>query len=297
MPNVRAVPTLRRRRLGGTLRQYRVDAGQSQDQAARAMGWPESKLSRIETANARMLAKDIAPLLKQYDVTDPDVVAALEALAKDAGKQGWWQGFGDVVGANYKDYLSLESDADKIHVYAPNLIPGLLQTGPYAREIIAATAITRTPEEVIALAEVRKTRQSILTNPTRPGGPLTYCAVIHEAVLHQTFAANGNAMLQQLQHLLDMADSPNITIQIMPLGATPHPGMLGLFEVVRFPQPWPTVVNLENIRGGYFVEGTDDVKVFETAFDRVLAAALAPEVSRETIKATMQKIMEERKDK
>ncbi|MGW6603532.1 helix-turn-helix domain-containing protein [Streptomyces sp. NPDC055036] len=297
MPNVRAVPTLRRRRLGGTLRQYRKDAGKSLDTAARAMDWPESKLSRIETANARMLPKDIAPLLQQYDVTDPEVVAALEALAKDAGKQGWWQGFGDVVGANYKDYLSLESDADKIHVYAPNLIPGLLQTGPYAREIIAATAITRTPEEVIALAEVRKTRQAILTNPTRAGGPLTYWAVIHEAVLHQGFASNGNLMIQQLQHLLDMADSPNITIQIMPLAATPHPGMLGLFEVVRFPQPWPTVVNLENIRGGYFVEGTDDVRVFETAFDRVVAAALAPEISRETIKATMQKIMEERKDK
>ncbi|MET8807900.1 DUF5753 domain-containing protein [Streptomyces sp. NPDC004546] len=104
-------------------------------------------------------------------------------------------------------------------------------------------------------------------------------------------------MTQQLQHLLDMADLPNVTIQIMPLAATPHPGMLGPFEVVRFPNPWPTVVNLENIRGGYFVEGTDDVKVFETAFDRVVAAALAPDLSRETIRTTMQKIMEERKEK
>jgi len=297
MPNVRAVPTLRRRRLGGALRQHRKNAGKSLDAAAKTMGWPESKLSRIETANARMLPKDIAPLLEQYGVTDPEIIAALEALARDAGKQGWWQGYGDVVGAGYKDYLSLESDADKTHIYAPDLIPGLLQTGPYAREIIAATAITRTPEEVVALAEVRKARQAILTTPTRPGGPLTFWAVIHEAVLHQTFASNGNLMIQQLQHLLDMADLPNITIQIMPLSATPHPGMLGLFEVVRFPYPWPTVVNLENLRGGYFVEGTDDVKVFETAFDRVVAAALPPEVSRETIKKTMQKIMEERKKK
>ena len=151
-----------------------------------------------------------------------------------------------------------------------------MQTDPYAREIITATAITRTPEEVVALAEVRKARQAILTNPTRPGGPLTFWAVIHEAALHQTFASNGNLMIQQLQHLLDMADLTNITIQIMPLSATPHPGMLGLLEVVRFPYPWPTVVNLENLRGGYFVEGTDDVKVFETAFDRVVAAARSP---------------------
>lgn len=95
-------------------------------------------------------------------------------------------------------------------------------------------------------------------------------------------------MREQLRHLLDMAGLPNITLQVMPLTATPHPGMLGLFQVVRFPQPWPTVVDLENIRGGYFIEGTDDVTVFETAFDRVVAAALSVDDSRETIKNIME---------
>ncbi|WP_234025217.1 DUF5753 domain-containing protein [Streptomyces sp. MspMP-M5] len=180
-----------------------------------------------------------------------------------------------------------EPPTESIHIYTPSLIPGLLQTGAYAREIIAATAITRTPEEVIALAEVRKMRQAILT---KPGGPLKLWAVIHESALHQRFASQPALMREQLRHLLDMTSLPNITIQVMPLVATPHPGMLGLFQVVRFPHPWPTVVDLENLRGGYFVEGTDDVKVFEDAFDRVVAAALPPEDSHETIK----QIMEER---
>ncbi|WKX74385.1 helix-turn-helix transcriptional regulator [Streptomyces sp. XD-27] len=286
MPNVRAVPTVRRRRLGDALRTYRTSAGMSQDSAGRAMGWDESKMSRIEGAKARMRPQDIAPLLKLYGVTDPDVVAKLEALAKDAGKQGWWHAYGDVVGLSYKDYLTLESDAESTHIYAPGLIPGLLQTGAYAREIIAATAMTHTPEEVVALAEIRKTRQAILT---KPGRPLKLWAVIHEAALHQRFASYPSLMREQLRHLLDMADLPNITIQIMPLAATPHPGMLGLFHVVRFPQPWPTVVNLENIRGGYFVEGTEDVKLFETAFDRVVAAALSVDDSRETIKNLLER--------
>jgi transcriptional regulator with XRE-family HTH domain len=286
MPNVRALPTLRRRRLGGTLRKYRNDAGLSLERVAQAMGWDNSKLSRIETAKSRILPQDIEPLLKLYEVTDPEVIKGLEGLAKDAGKQGWWQTYGDVVALAYKDHLTLESDAESIHIYTPGLIPGLLQTGAYAREIIAATALTRTPEEVIALAEVRKMRQAILTRPPRP---LKYWAVIHEAVLHQRFAAQPSLMREQLRHLLDMADLPNITIQIMPLSATPHPGVLGLFEVVRFPQPWPTVVNLENIRGSYFVEGTEDVKIFETAFDRVVAAALPVDDSRETIKTILER--------
>jgi transcriptional regulator with XRE-family HTH domain len=286
MPNVRALPTLRRRRLGGTLRTYRKNAGLSLDRVAQEMGWDNSKLSRIETAKSRIRPQDIEPLLKLYDVTDPEVVTALEGLAKDAGKQGWWQAYGDVVALSYKDFLTLESDAESVRVYSPNLIPGLLQTGAYAREIIAAIGTNRSPEEVIALAEVRKMRQAILT---KPHGPLKFWAVIHEAALHQRFAAQPSLMRDQLRHLLDMADLPNITIQIMPLNSTPHPGMLGLFEVVRFPQPWPTVVMVENIRGGHFVEGIEDVQLFETAFDRVVAAALPVDDSRAIIRNVLER--------
>ncbi|QKV93561.1 helix-turn-helix domain-containing protein [Streptomyces sp. NA02950] len=280
MPNVRAQPTLRRRRLGEALRTYRREAGMSLDRATEAMGWDESKLSRIENAKARMPPQYIGKLLKLYGVTDPEIVTALIDLARDAGKQGWWRAYGDVVGLSYKDYLTLESDAESTHIYASGLIPGLLQTGAYAREIIAALAMTHTTEEVMALAEVRKMRQAILT---RPDKPMKLWAVIHEAALHQRFVSYPSLMREQLRHLLDMADLPSITIQIMPLNSTPHPGMLGLFEVVRFPQPWPTVVNIENIQGGYFVEGAEDAKLFEMAFERIVAAALSVDDSRETI--------------
>ncbi|GAA2242010.1 helix-turn-helix transcriptional regulator [Streptomyces amakusaensis] len=255
--------------------------------AAMGAGWSESKISRIENAKARMPPGEVAKLLAVYGVEDAATVAALENLAKDAGKQGWWQTYGDVVALSYTDYLTLESDAESVHVYTPSLIPGLLQTGLYAREIIAATAITRSPAEVNALAEVRKTRQAILT--TRPDGPpLKLWAIIHEAALALRSASHPNLMRDQLRHLLDMADLPNVTIQVMDLHAGSHPGMLGLFEVVRFPTPWPTVVNLENLRGGYFVEGTDDVKVFEEAFEQVVAAALPVDDSRVRIKEIME---------
>lgn len=274
MPNVRAVPTLRRRRLGNTLKEYRLQAGLSGEAAASAMGWDESKISRIENAKARMPPADVPALLKAYDVEDDEIINALENLARDASKQGWWQTYGDVVALSYTDYLTLESDAESVHVYTPSLIPGLLQTAAYAREIIGATAITRTPAEVNALAEVRKARQAILT--TRPEGtPLKLWAIIHEAALDLRSASQPGLMRDQLRHLLDVAELPNVTIQVMDLHSTAHPGMLGLFEVVRFPTPWPTVVNLENLRGGYFVEGTEDVKVFENAFERVQAAALS----------------------
>nr|WSY53044.1 helix-turn-helix domain-containing protein [Streptomyces sp. NBC_00886] len=271
MPNMRPVPTVRRRRLGQALRQYRNTAGLSLDTAARAMEWIGPKLSRIETANGYIRPTEVAPLLKAYGVVDPEVVSALEALAKDARKQGWWQTYTGILSPSYADYISLESDADSIREFSPLLIPGLLQSAAYARESISANAITRTAEEVAALAEVRQARQAVLT---RPGGPLKLWAVIHEAALHQRFALRPATMREQLRRLLDAAEMPNVTIQVMPLDATPHPGNVGGFGLVGFPSPMPDVVLLENLIGSSYVEGVDDVRTFAEAFERIVAAAL-----------------------
>ncbi|MEU5638396.1 helix-turn-helix domain-containing protein [Streptomyces milbemycinicus] len=272
MPNARPVPTVRRRRLGEALRRYRNEAGLSLDKAAAAMGWIGPKLSRIETANGYIRPGEVAPLLKAYGVVDSEVVSALEGLARDARKQGWWQTYSGVVGPAYADYISLESDAESIRAYAPLVVPGLLQTAGYARETIAANATTRGPDEVAALAEVRLARQAVLT---RPGSPLKLWAVIHEAVLHQRFAARPTTMRDQLRRLLDAAELPNVTLQVMPLAATPHPGGAGGFTLASFPGPMPDVVTLENMIGATYVEGVNDVGVFADAFERIVAAALS----------------------
>lgn len=243
----------------------------SLDAASAELGWLGPKLSRIETANGHIRPVDVAPLLKVYGVTDPDVVGALEGLAKDARKQGWWQTYSGVVAPAYADYISLESDAESVHIWSPLLVPGLLQTAGYARETVAANATTRTPEEVTALSEVRMARQAVLT---RPEGPLKFWAVLHEAVLHQRFAVRPDTMREQMRRLLDVAELPNVTLQIMPLAATPHPGGAGGFNLVGFPGPMPDVALLENLIGATYVEGVDEVQVFADAFERIVAAAL-----------------------
>jgi hypothetical protein len=124
---------------------------------------PDRNQRKIENAKARMLVPDIPKLMELYGVTDPEVLAALTALARYAGKQGWWQTYGDVVELNYKDYLTLETDAASVHTYTPGIIPGLLQTGAYAREVITGMTTTLTLEEAIALAESAR--------PVRPSSP------------------------------------------------------------------------------------------------------------------------------
>ncbi|MBT2401953.1 hypothetical protein J7E89_40135 [Streptomyces sp. ISL-100] len=81
-------------------------------------------------------------------------------------------------------------------------------------------------------------------------------------------------MRDQLQRLLDASEVPGITIQVMPLDATPHPGGAGAFDLASFPVPMPTVVQFENLKGTSYVEGTDDVKLYDDAFGQIVAAAL-----------------------
>lgn len=281
MPNQPLVPTVRRRRLGSTLKQLRNDAGMTLEDAAIAMGWTVPKLSKIENAKQQIQPKAVTDLLKAYGVSDAEVFGALENLARDAGKKGWWQTYSGVVTPAYSDYISLESDAERICEWTPMLIPGLLQTAAYARETISANAVTRSPEEVGALVEVRQARQAVIS---RPDNPLQIWAVIHENVLHQRFAVRPATMREQRRRLLDVAEMPNITLQIMPLNATPHPGTVGGFTVVNFPGPTPDVVLVENLMGNTYVEGIDAVKTFAGAFERIVAAALPVDDSLALIK-------------
>lgn len=275
MPNSPLVPTIRRRRLGSTLRMLRNTAGLTLDSAAKTMDWTAPKLSKIENATQSIRPAQVADLLAAYGVTDPDVRTALENLAKDAGKKGWWQAYSGIVSPAYADYISLEADADRIFEWSPLVVPGLLQTAAYARENIAGITTFRTPEEITALAEVRLARQSILA---RPGAPLDLWVVIHEAALHQRFAVRPTTMREQLRRLLDAADMPNVTVQVMPLDCTTHPGVVGGFSLVAFPGPTPDVVLLENLGGETYVEG-DGTTPFTKAAERIRATALPVEDS------------------
>jgi hypothetical protein len=292
MPNARPVPTVRRRRLGEALRRFRNQAGPegkglTLEEAADLLSrldkeaggdggaWTSPKLSRIETAKAHIRPAEVTHVLKSYGMEpkkDAEVFTALEGLAKHAGQKGWWQTYSGIVAPAYADYISLESDAENIRIWSPQLIPGLLQTAGYARETIAVNATTRTPEEVTALAEVRMARQAVLS---RPDGPLKLWAIIHESVLHQNVATRPTLMQDQLRRLIDVAALPNVTLQIMPMQASPHPGTAGGFSLVGFPGPMPDVVLLENLIGASYVEAVDEVRVFADAFERVVASALS----------------------
>ena len=103
-------------------------------------------------------------------------------------------------------------------------------------ETIAGVTTSRAPEEVVALTEVRMARQSVLS---RPDASLELWAILLEEALHQRFTVRPATMREQLWRLLDVSEMPSVTVQLMPLDSTPHPGVVGGFAVTARSTPLP----------------------------------------------------------
>ncbi|MCQ6554729.1 helix-turn-helix domain-containing protein [Streptomyces sp. C10-9-1] len=280
-------PTVRRRRLGAELRRLREESGLTLDDVADRTSLPAAKVSRIETARLGIKPGDLATLLELYGVDDEGKRALLHALARDGSRRGWWQTYRDTISPAYADLISLESEAHSVRCYETHLIPGLLQTAAYARATIAAINMTSPHEHVDALTEVRQARQAVLTRRE----PLELWAIIHEAALRTRVPAGPHVMRDQLQHLVDRAELPHVSIQVLPFSAAPHPGMAGPFTVVRFSDaPGMDVVLLESLTSALYVEDHAEVGRYASAFERLRAAALPVDASSDLIKAIKDKI-------
>lgn len=64
-------------------------------------------------------------------------------LTREARQPGWWHSFRDVLPNPYEVYIGLEAGATSIRNFEPMVVPGLLQTADYAREILSCLATVR----------------------------------------------------------------------------------------------------------------------------------------------------------
>jgi hypothetical protein len=275
---------VRRRRLGAKLRALRGEL--TLDEVADRSGgeFVSSKLSRIETARSAAKSKDIDTLLDLYvelgrDVTD-ELRAALLTLTKEGAQRGWWHSYRGVLTPVYEDLISLEAEAETVSSWQLGVVPGLLQTGEYAREIIRATAMSEAVEaRVDALVEVRLARQAVLTRED----PLVLWSIIAEQSLRSTSEVDG-LMHDQLGRLLSMGRRPNVNIQVLPSHAPLHVGQLGSFTVLGFgPHADLDVVHTEGLTSALYVEEREQVAAHRDAWQRLTSAALSVEASADLI--------------
>ncbi|MFI2376957.1 helix-turn-helix domain-containing protein [Streptomyces sp. NPDC018964] len=278
-------PTLLKMLVGVQLAGFRDDAGLSQDQAARSVGFSPAKLSRIESGKGRRppTEGDVRALLTLYG-TDEYEASVLLKLLRRAGEPGWWQRYDKRLMPEWFDRLvGLQEAAATIRTFEIQYVPGLLQTAAYTRAVVERGLPNATASEVQRRVELRMRRAELLLREAAP----QLWAVIDESVLLRVLGSPA-VMREQLEHLVTMAERPNVTVQIVPLDVTNASAPAIPVTYLRFGGlDLPDVVYLEHIRSANFLEDLDETEEYRIALDRLADEALKPRDSVELLHRTI----------
>jgi transcriptional regulator with XRE-family HTH domain len=273
-------PAVRRRQLMTELKRLRETTGLTQEDVAGQLDWHPTKIMRIETGRTAPHPNDVRVMLGLYGVADNGILAGLLKLAKDARQRGWWYSYKDVLLSRFELFLGLESEADTIRDFELSMIPGLLQTDDYARELIRGL-MAFDAAEIERRVELRMARQQILASGDAPH----LWAILDEAAIRRVVGGQ-LIMKAQLLHLANSAEHGRTTIQVLPYSAGPHPGQAGPFIILGFAEPTePEVVYMETVGGNLYVDKPEEVRLFSTVFDQLRAVALSPSQSAAMLQA------------
>ncbi|GAA2748130.1 MULTISPECIES: helix-turn-helix domain-containing protein [Kitasatospora] len=274
---------VRRILLGSQLRRLREGCGITREDAGYAIRASESKISRMELGRVSFKERDVADLLSLYGVHDGGEREALLGLVREANKSGWWHSFNDVLPGWFQTYIGLEEAAALIRTYEVQFVPGLLQCEAYARAIFGQSRPVLAEEELDRRVSLRMRRQSMLTGGQ---GPRLW-AVIDEAALRRP-VGGPEVMRAQVQHLLDLAEQPNVVIQVMPFRFGAHAGESGAFSILRFPeQDLADVVYLEQLTSALYLDKRDDVDEYVQVMERLCVDSLTPQQTTDLLAAIL----------
>ncbi|MGW1675533.1 helix-turn-helix domain-containing protein [Streptomyces sp. NPDC002324] len=270
-------PTVRRRRLGQELRRLRELKGMTAEEVAERLLVSQSKISRLENGRRSISQRDVRDLCGVYEVEDQRVVDSLMQMAKDSRQQGWWHAFGDVP---YSVYIGLETDAASLRVYDPQVVPGLLQTRPYAEALIAGALPETTPADIDKRVQVRLRRQERISAPE---SPLRLWTVLDESALRRV-VGSPSLMREQLEHLVEQSQLPHVTVQVIPFDMGAHPGLNGQYAILEFPDASDSsVVYIEGVTSDLYLEKPADVQKYSVMYEHLRAQALNVDQSRQLI--------------
>ncbi|MBD0738062.1 helix-turn-helix domain-containing protein [Streptomyces sp. CBMA29] len=277
--------TVPRRQLGRYLRELRGKARMTVKVAAEALEWSEAKIWRIETGQTSLRSHDVETMGRVYGAGD-DLTAALMALAKETKAKGWWHSYGDVIPAWLDVYISLEESATALSIYHSELVPGLLQTDDYARTLIQTDHPELTEQDIERRVQLRIERQALLTRVTDPPG---LGVVLNEAVIRRPIGSE-QIMADQLAHLLEVGELPNLAVRVMPFALGMHHGVTsGPFIMLEFPingtgmPTEPTTIYIEGHVGALYLEKPHEVERYEQAFNHIQRTSLSEAASKKFI--------------
>jgi transcriptional regulator with XRE-family HTH domain len=189
--------------------------------------------------------------------------------------------------AGFRPFQPHEAAARLIRTFEHSLVPGLFQTRAYA-QTITETYPETTAEDAKERVDGRMGRQAILFREDPP--PPRVHAILDEQVLHRNVGGPA-VMAEQLEHLVELAMMPRISIQVIPADR-PHAGLLGAFVIAETGQA-PAIVYLDSTLDGQVVESAAMAEAMDVVFRALQMEALTGSASLSRMKEAAQRWKEQ----
>ena len=269
-------PTIRRWQLGQELRELREAAKIAPKIAAEELEIGTSTLSKIEGGKQTIKGTYVKLLAPLYGV-DSERRDHLLALATEANQSEWYSPYSKWVPDWFRLYLGYESSASAIRTYESELVPGLLQTERYAKAVAEANRPNVTEADLARTLELRRGRQEQMRQPDS----IALHVIINEAVIRRSVGGNA-VMREQVEQLVEAAQRPHVTLQVLPFSVGAHPALTAPFTLRGFEDcPGMNTVYLESGRGALYLEKQADLDRYGWMFDQLNRMALSPNDSRD----------------
>lgn len=257
-----------RLRFAEELRLLRAERGVSLRGLAEVVGWDASQFGKLENGHT-LGGPEVVQALDQYYGTNGMLLTLWELAVADPTQ----------FKERYRRYMVLEAEAVSMWQYSPSIIHGLLQTPEYATELLTQGGLAGAELDKQVLARMGR-RELLLAD----GGP-QFRTILSETVLRSPLRDLA-AWHAQLRHLLVMGESPNVTIQVLPLAKGLH-GLTNT-DTMFLHGAGRIVAWVETGYSGELVQETTAVDQLQLRYDRVRDLALTPDESREFIGRILQ---------
>jgi hypothetical protein len=201
--------------LGRQLRDIRTEAGyKSQDEFAPVLGRDRSVIGKAESGEYPPTDAVLNDWLEHCGVVGR-LRTVLRGMTRFARMRD-----GGPVKAWFVGWVDAEGKAHTLRIWQPIIVPGILQTPAYARELFAAMGMN--DDQVNDYVESRLNRQAFLDRVEPP----SVVIVLDELVLHRLIGTP-EIMREQLEHAIELSKRPNIHMHILPTRTGANAGLGG----------------------------------------------------------------------
>ncbi|WP_431781885.1 helix-turn-helix domain-containing protein [Streptomyces chumphonensis] len=260
-----------RQRFAEELRRLRSQKGITLRQLGERMGWDWSLFGKMEKGDT-IGSPEVAEALDGFYGT-PGLLLAMWELA--AGDKSQFR-------ERYRRYMTLEAEAVSLWHFAVSVLPGLLQTRGYAREVLSAGGLKG--PELDQQVEARMSRRELLEGDDAP----PFRTILSEAVLRTTLRDKAEWRLQ-LDHVAEMTERPNVAVHVLPFSAGPF-GLDSTDVWFLRLSEGRTVAYTENAHRGDLIEQNAAVEKLQRVYDVVRDLALPPAESRKFVLRMLEEV-------